>query len=67
VALTADQRCAQCNGARDRPDQRYCKRCHARYMRTWRVDQKEVRREEVNAAFRRGLEQGEQGATNAES
>lgn len=28
--------CAECGDERDRPGQRYCRRCHATYMREWR-------------------------------
>lgn len=27
--------CPKCEGTRDRPGQRYCKRCHAKYQRDW--------------------------------
>ena len=28
--------CSKCGGPKDKPGQRYCKRCHAEYMRAWR-------------------------------
>ena len=30
--------CSGCESVRDRAPQRYCKSCHARYMREWRKD-----------------------------
>lgn len=27
--------CSRCRGANDRPGQRYCRSCHAAYMRVW--------------------------------
>jgi len=28
--------CSSCGGARDRKNQRYCKKCHRAYMQKWR-------------------------------
>lgn len=28
-------KCPKCDGPRNRPGQRYCKRCHAEYQREW--------------------------------
>lgn len=30
--------CPKCGGPRNRPGQRYCKRCHAEYQRQWAAE-----------------------------
>lgn len=30
--------CPKCGGPRNRPGQRYCKRCHAEYQRRWAAE-----------------------------
>lgn len=33
------RQCSLCHGPHNRPGQRYCRRCHAEYMRAWRAAQ----------------------------
>lgn len=45
--------CSKCQLKNDKPNQRYCKKCHAEYMRLWRLKEKEVKRryEEVHKKY----------------
>jgi len=56
--------CSKCGGPRDRGKQRYCKKCHAEYMKTWRPSYREmsesnrrksITRTKTHLARKRGL------------
>ena len=40
VPYRDERPCPRCGGHRDKPEQRYCRACHAAYMRQWRAERK---------------------------
>jgi len=47
VPTTHKHTCSKCGGPKDKPGQRYCKRCHAEYMRGWRSVRETVVKQNV--------------------
>lgn len=46
----ASTTCSRCRGPRDRPLQKYCRPCHAAYMREWRPKHSELNPEQRKRA-----------------
>lgn len=39
--ILVEKKCSKCQSEPAKPNQRYCKECHAEYMREWRLKEKE--------------------------
>jgi hypothetical protein len=55
MTLSPARPCSKCGAPRRKPGQRYCRACHAAYMRDWRARERSTRLHVCQVLAERGL------------